>query len=342
MQEEMQNISQGDARLEARVEPKSKIGMQTYIGITENTLTAFHCREGGLLEFILSPSNLNTAYKRVKSNRGSGGVNRMSLDMLLDYLKERNHSIIRSIYDGKYKPNPVRRVEIPKSNGTKRPLGIPTVVDRVIQQAITQIIVPLYESQFSPSSYGFRPHRSAHDAIRKCGEYISSGYIFTVDMDLEKFFDTVNHSKLTEVLSRTVKDGRVISLIHKYLNAGVMLNGRAEATPLGVPQGGPLSPLLSNIMLNELDKELERRGHLFVRYADDLVIFCKSRKLAKRTYGHLIPFIEHKLFLKINKDKTKVAHIRDIKFLGFSFGRSNSKCQFYLSKETFKRLKMKV
>lgn len=342
MQEEMQNISKGDAQLETRVEPKPKIGMQTYMGITENTLTAFNCREGGLLEFILSPSNLNTAYKRVKSNKGSGGVDRMSVDMLLDYLTEHGQSIIRSIYDGKYKPTPVRRVEIPKSNGKKRQLGIPTVVDRVIQQAITQVLVPLYESQFSSSSYGFRPHRSAHDAIRKCGEYISNGYIFTVDMDLEKFFDTVSHSKLIEVLSRTVKDGRVISLIHKYLNAGVMLNGRMEATPLGVPQGGPLSPLLSNIMLNELDKELERRGHLFVRYADDLVIFCKSRKSAKRTYVHIIPFIENKLFLKINKDKTKVAHMRDIKFLGFSFGRSNGKCQFYLSKETLKRLKTKI
>ena len=338
----MQNISIGDAQLESGVEPTSKIGMQTYMGITENTLTTFTCRKDGLLEFILSPSNLNTAYKRVKSNKGSGGIDRMSVDMLLAYLKEHGHSIVRSIYDGTYKPNPVRRVAIPKSNGKKRELGIPTVVDRVIQQAITQVLVPLYEPQFSPCSYGFRPHRSAHDALRKCGEYISGGYIFTVDMDLEKFFDTVSHSKLIEVLSRTVKDGRVISLIHKYLNSGVMSGGKIEYTQLGVPQGGPLSPLLSNVMLNELDMELERRGHLFVRYADDLVIFCKSRKSAKRTYEHILPFIEKKLFLRINKDKTQVAHMRDIKFLGFSFGRSNGKCQFYLHKDTFRKLKTKI
>lgn len=299
-------------------------------------------RENGLLEFILSSSNLNAAYKRVQSNKGSGGIDHMSVDTLLGYLKEHGQSIIRSIYDGKYKPNPVQRVEIPKSNGKKRTLGIPTVVDRVIQQALTQVLSPLYEAQFSSTSYGFRPRRSAHDALCKCGEYISSGYIFTVDLDLEKFFDTVSHSKLIELLSRTIKDGRVISLIHKYLNAGVMLGDRFEATSVGVPQGGPLSPLLSNIMLNELDKELERRSHLFVRYADDLVIFCKSRKLAKRTYDHILPFIENKLFLNINKEKSKVAHMRDIKFLGFSFGRSNGKCQFYVHKETFKKLKTKI
>ena len=339
----MQNISNGDAQFAPWVEPTCKIGMQTCTGITETALTTFTCNKDGLLEFILSPSNLNTAYKRVKSNKGSGGIDRMSVEMLPDYLKEHGDSLIRPIYDGTYKPNPVRGVEIPKSNGKKRKLGIPTVVDRVIQQAITQVLSPLYESQFSPFSYGFRPHRSAHDALRKCGEYISSGYIFTVDMDLEKFFDTVSHSKLIEVLSRTVKDGRVISLIHKYLNSGVMSSGgKFEATLLGVPQGGPLSPLLSNVVLNELDKELARRGHLFVRYADDLVIFCKSRKLANRTYAHIIPFIEKKLFLRINKDKTQVAHMRDIKFLGFSFGRSNGQCQFYLHKDTFKKLKTKI
>jgi RNA-directed DNA polymerase len=342
MKEEMQNISKGDAQLAARVELKPKIGMQTYMGITENTLTPFKRRENGLLEFILSPANLNAAYKRVKSNKGSGGIDRMSVDMLLDYLKEHGQTIVQSIYNGKYKPNPVRRVEIPKSNGKKRGLGILTVVDRVIQQAISQVLIPFYEPQFSTTSYGFRPNRSAHDAICKCGEYISEGYIFTVDMDLEKFFDNVSHTKLIEVLSRTIKDGRVISLIHKYLNAGVMIGEKKEETPIGVPQGGPLSPLLSNIMLNELDKELERRGHLFVRYADDLVIFCKSRKSAKRTYEHIIPFIEKKLFLKINKEKTKVAHMRDIKFLGFSFGRSKGKCQYNLHRETFENMKTKI
>lgn len=331
MQEEMQNISKGDAQLEARVEPKPKIGMQTYMGITENTLTAFNCREGGLLEFILSPSNLNTAYKRVKSNKGSGGVDRMSVDMLLDYLTEHGQSIIRSIYDGKYKPNPVRRVEIPKSNGKKRQLGIPTVVDRVIQQAITQVLAPLYESLFSSSSYGFRPHRSAHDAIRKCGEYISNGYIFTVDMDLEKFFDTVIHSKLIEVLSRTVKDGRVISLIHKYLNAGVMLNGRMEATPLGVPQG-VIGPVLANLFLHyTFDKWMEKNFPRvpFERYADDTICHCHSLKQAEYMQAMI-----HQRFescrLRLNEEKTKIVYCKSSRqkecypnvtfdFLGFTF-----------------------
>jgi retron-type reverse transcriptase len=178
--------------------------------------------------------------------------------------------------------------------------------------------------------------------LLKCGEHISDGYVFTVDMDLEKFFDTVSHSKLIEKLSRTVKDGRVISLIHKYLNAGVMKGSIKEATPLGVPQGSPLSPLLGNIMLNELDRELERRGHRFVRYADDLVIFCKSRRSAGRTLDNLLPFIEKKLFLKVNMEKTKVACMRDIKFLSYAFGRSNGKCQFYIHRESIRKMKTMI
>lgn len=299
-----QNIDTLSDQLALRVEPDVMIGMQTFMGITENHLTAFKHEKGGLLEYILSPSNLNLAYKQVKSNKGSGGIDRMEVDDLLPYLLSHKDELISSIYDGKYHPNPVRRVEIPKSNGKKRNLGIPTVVDRLIQQAIFQVLQPLYEPQFSPTSYGFRPHRSAHDALLKCGEYISSGYVFTVDMDLEKFFDTVCQSKLIEVLSRTIKDGRVISLIHKYLNAGVISRGVFERTEVGMPQGGPLSPLLSNIMLNELDKELTRRGHRFVRYADDCMIFCKSRKSAERTLENITPFIEGKLFLKVNREKT--------------------------------------
>jgi group II intron reverse transcriptase/maturase len=219
------------------VELRAMIGMQTFIGITENGLTAIAHEGESLLEYILSPSNLNQAYKQVKRNKGSGGIDKMEVEELLPYLRQHKDELIQSIYAGKYHPNPVRRVEIPKSKGKTRGLGIPTVVERVIQQAISQILQPLYEPQFSRSSYGFRPHRSAHDALLKCGEYISDGYVFTVDMDLEKFFDTVSHSKLIEILSRTVKDGRVISLIHKYLNAGVMKGSVKEATPLGVPQG---------------------------------------------------------------------------------------------------------
>jgi group II intron reverse transcriptase/maturase len=198
-------------------------------------------------------------------------------------------------------------------------MDLPTVVDRVIQQATAQVLSPIYEKQFSKNSYGFRPKRNAHQALNKCRNYITDGYKYAVDMDLEKFFDTVNQSKLIEVLSRTVKDGRVVSLIHKYLNAGVVIRNKFEETEMGVPAGGPLSPLLSNIMLNELDKELEKRGHPFVRYADDLVIFCKSKRSAERTLANIVPYIENKLFLKVNREKTKVAYIREIKFLGYSF-----------------------
>ena len=337
-----QNIDTLSDQSALRVEPDVMIGMQTFMGITETHLTGFKHEKGGLLEYILSPSNLNLAYKQVKSNKGSGGIDRMEVDDLLPYLLCHKDKLIASINAGKYHPNPVRRVEIPKSNGKKRNLGIPTVVDRLIQQAISQVLQPLYEPQFSPTSYGFRPHRSAHDALLKCGEYISAGYVFTVDMDLEKFFDTVCHSKLIEILSHTIKDGRVISLIHKYLNSGVLIGGKKEDISVGVSQGGPLSPLLSNIMLNELDKELEKRGHLFVRYADDLVIFCKSRRSAQRTLDNLLPFIETKLFLKVNKDKTHVAYMRDIKFLSYAFGRRNGKCQFYIHVDSIKKMKIKI
>lgn len=237
--------------------------------ITENNLTSIEQAGYGLLEQILSPANLNAAFKRVKQNKGAGGIDEMEVESLKDYLIKEKDALIASIQDGKYRPNPVRRVEIPKENGKKRQLGIPTVVDRVVQQAITQVLSPIYEKQFSQSSYGFRPKRSAHQALRQCQRYITEGYKYAVDIDLEKFFDTVNQSKLVEVLSRTIKDGRVISLIHRYLQAGVVVANKFEQTAVGVPQGGPLSPLLSNIMLNELDKELERRGHRFVRYADD-------------------------------------------------------------------------
>jgi group II intron reverse transcriptase/maturase len=313
-----QKISKDTCHQESRAEPKGIDGGQTFMWITENKLTNTDRPKYGLLEQILSPSNLNRAFKRVRSNKGSGGTDKMEVESLKDYLVENKDQFIQTILDGKYRPNPVRRVEIPKEKGVRK-LGIPTVVDRVVQQAIAQVLSPIYEQQFSANSYGFRPGRNAHQALNKCRDYITNGYKYAVDMDLEKFFDTVNQSKLIEVLSRTVKDGRVISLIHKYLNAGVVVRNKFEETEMGVPQGGPLSPLLSNIMLNELDKELERRGHRFVRYADDLVIFCKSKRSADRTLGNIVPHIENKLFLKVNGEKTKVAYIREIKFLGYSF-----------------------
>ena len=251
--------------------------------------------------------------------------------------------IIQEIREGKYKPNPVRRVEIPKEiKGEFRKLGVPTVVDRVIQQAIAQELSPIYEEQFSENSFGFRPQKGAHGALRQCQKNVNDGYVYVVDMDLEKFFDTVCQSKLIEVLSRTIKDGRVISLIHKYLNAGVIANGMFERTEVGMPQGGPLSPLLSNVMLNELDKELERRGHRFVRYADDCMIFCKSRKSAERTLENIIPFIEGKLFLKVNRKKTKVAHISKVKYLGYSFYRYKGKCRFRVHPKSVAKMRNKI
>jgi len=337
-----QKISQDTLQVADRLETESKLEGQTYIGITENNFTNIERADYGLLEMILSPQNLNRAYKQVKSNKGSGGIDGLGVDDLLPYLYEHKEELLQSIANGTYQPNPVRRVEIPKEGGKKRQLGIPTVVDRVIQQAIAQILSPIYEPIFSDSSYGFRPGRSAHHALKQCQEYISSGYKYTVDMDLEKYFDTVSHSKLIEVLSQTITDGRVISLIHKYMNAGVIEKGKFVETVVGVPQGGPLSPLLSNIMLNELDKELDRRGHKYVRYADDCMILCKSKRAAQRTLSHIIPFIEEKLYLKVNKEKTIVAHVKDVKFLGHGFYINKGKGRLRVHPKIITKMKEKV
>ena len=295
-----------------------------------------------LLELIIRRENLNRAYRQVKKNRGSAGIDRMQVDELLPYLRENGDELIQQLREGKYKPNPVRRVEIPKEEkGKVRKLGIPTVVDRMVQQAIAQELVPLYEVQFSDNSFGFRPKRGTHDALKRCQKWADEGYVYVVSMDLAAYFDTVNHSKLIEVLSRTVKDGRVISLIHKYLNAGVMEDGGFQHTEEGVPQGGPLSPLLGNV-LNELDKELERRGHRFVRYADDCMIFCKSRKAAERTMGNIVPFITGKLFLKVNLEKTTVAHISRVKYLGYGFYRYKGKCRLRVHPKSVAKMRKKL
>lgn len=325
-----------------RTASEGYVGGQTFMWITENNPTDKNRVGYGLLEFILSPSNLNAAYLQVKGNKGAGGVDKMEVESLKDYLVCNRDALPTSILRGKYRPNPVRRVEIPKDNGQKRELGIPTVVDRVIQQAIAQVLTPLYEPQFSNHSYGFRPKRNAHQAVKKCRDYITEGYGHAVDLDLEKFFDKVNHNKLIEVLSRTVKDGRVVSLVHKYLNAGVEIGKSFEASEMGVPQGGPLSPLLSNIMLNELDKELESRGHKFVRYADDIVILCRSERSAERVMGSIIDFIEDKLYLRVNRGKSRVAPISKVKFLGYSFYKTKGGGKLRIHPKSVSRMKAKI
>lgn len=325
-----------------RTESEGYVGGQTFMWITENNLTDNNRLGYGLLEFILSPSNLNAAYKQVKRNKGVGGVDEMEVESLKDYLVENKDELITSILRGKYCPNPVLRVEIPKDNGQKRQLGIPTVVDRVVQQAIAQVLIPLYEPQFSEHSYGFRPRRNAHQALKKCRDYITEGYGYAVDLDLEKFFDKVNHSRLIEVLSGTVRDGRVVSLIHKYLNAGVQVGNSYESSELGVPQGGPLSPLLGNIMLNELDRELECRGHKFVRYADDMVILCRSRRSAERVMRSIILFIEDKLLLKVNREKSQTAPITKVKFLGYSFYKVKGEGRLRIHPKSVAKMKAKL
>ena len=324
-------------------EQKEYAEVSAHQRIAENNDIITDFQTDNLMERILHKDNLNKAYKKVKSNKGAGGIDGMSVDELPGFLKDNQRHLIQQIKDGKYKPNPFRRVEIPKeTKGEFRKLGVPTVVDRVFQQAITQVLSPIYEKQFSENSFGFRPNRGAHDALKQCQTNVNDGYVYVVDMDLEKFFDTVCQSKVIEVLSRTIKDGRVISLIHKYLNAGVISGGMFEKTEVGMPQGGPLSPLLSNIMLNEMDKELTRRGHRFVRYADDCMIFCKSIKGAERTLNNIMPYIEGKLFLKVNRTKTCVAHISKVKYLGYSFYRYKGKCRFRVHPKSVTKMKNKI
>ena len=324
-------------------EQKEYAEVSAHQRIAENNDIITDFQTDKLMEKILSNDNLNKAFKKVKSNKGAGGVDGMNVDELLSFLRDNGTQLKQQLMDGKYKPNPVRRVEIPKeTKGEFRKLGVPTVVDRVFQQAITQVLTPIYEEQFSENSYGFRPCRGAHDALKQCQTNVNDGYVYVVDMDLEKFFDTVCQSKLIEVLSQTIKDGRVIALIHKYLNAGVISRGIFERTEVGMPQGGPLSPLLSNIMLNELDKELTRRGHRYVRYADDCMIFCKSRKSAERTLKNITPFIERKLYLKVNREKTCVSHISKVKYLGYSFYKYRGKCRFRVHPKSVAKMKNKI
>ena len=295
-----------------------------------------------MLEKILSDENIKTAYKKVYANKGAGGVDGVTVDELEEYLKANLNSIRQQIRARTYKPQPVLRVEIPKPNGGVRKLGIPTVVDRVIEQAITQILTPIFEPIFSDSSYGFRPHRSCEQAIIKLLEYFNDGYVWIVDIDLEKFFDNVPQDKLMSYVGRVIHDGDTESLIRKYLKAGVMVRDRYEETNVGTPQGGNLSPLLSNIMLNELDRELESRGQRFTRYADDCVIVVKSRAAATRVMYSITGWIERKLGLKVNATKTHITPPSRLKYLGFGFWKDKNGWKARPHEDSVEKFKRKL
>ena len=297
-----------------------------------------------VIEKVLSKDNLNEAYLQVIRNKGASGIDKMTCEEVKDYLKENGNKLINQILNREYQPFPVRRVEIPKPNGGVRKLGVPTVVDRIIQQALVQVLTPIFEPTFSEYSYGFRPNRRCQNAIDRVLELINEGYEWIVDLDLEKFFDNVPHDKLIRIIDNVVKDSDITSLIMKYLKAGVMVNGSFEKTDVGTPQGGNLSPLLSNIYLTLLDKELENRGLHFARYADDCVIFIRTENSAKRVIHTITNFIENKLKLKVNATKTHITRPSNLKYLGFSFYKDN-KDNLWKSKphkESFKRLFLKL
>ncbi len=295
-----------------------------------------------LLDEILSRENMNLAYKKVKANKGASGIDDVSVDEVYDYIKQNWKRIEEKIQKRKYRPQPVLRVEIPKPNGDIRKLGIPTVMDRIIEQAVVQAITPIVEPHFSEFSYGFRPGRRAQQAVIKLLEYLNDGYTYIVDIDLENFFDNVNHDKLMTLVHKIINDPDTESLIAKYLKAGAMVKGKYEDTVLGTPQGGNLSPILSNIMLNELDKELESRGLHFVRYADDCIIAVGSSAAANRVMHTITKWIERKLGLKVNMTKTKVTKPSNLKDLGFGFVKMGDKWECRPHKDSLDKFKRKL
>ena len=300
---------------------------------------------GDLMGQILDRGNLNKAYLKVKSNKGAPGIDGMSVEEALPWLKEHRKELLESIRGGWYKPNPVRRKEIPKPDGGVRKLGIPTVIDRIVQQAIAQVLTPIFEEQFIGNSYGYRPNKSAQMAIEKVREYADEGYKYAVQIDLSKYFDTLNHAMLINLLRRTIKDEGVIQLIKKYLKSGVMEDGVCVKTEEGSPQGGPMSPLLANIYLNEFDHEFEGRGVKVIRYADDIVLLAKSQRAAERLLETSTRYLEEKLKLTVNKEKSRsvsVAAIRNFKFLGFALGRSRRGYFIRAHAKSLKKAKQKL
>ncbi len=295
-----------------------------------------------LWEAIWERQNLSTALKRVESNRGAPGVDGIRVEALRPYLKDHWLEVRQVLESGRYRPSPLRRVKIPKPGGGVRELGIPTVLDRLLQQAIAQELTPLFELRFSPHSYGFRPGRSAHDAVRQAQKYVQEGYDWVVDIDLERFFDRVNHDMLMARVARVVRDKRVLKLIRAYLESGVMIQGVVITTEVGTPQGGPLSPLLANILLDDLDQELEKRGHKFVRYADDCNIYVRSRRAGERVMKSVSRFLEQKLKLKVNPKKSRVEKAQRVKFLGFSFYWRHGEVRIRVDRQALKRFRAKM
>jgi len=294
-----------------------------------------------MLEEVLDRRNIERALKQVMRNKGTGGVDGMQTEDLRAYLNDNWQSLRADILSGSYKPSVVRKVEIPKPNGGKRMLGIPTVLDRLLQQAISQWLTPKYEEQFSKHSYGFRPNKNAHQAVLQAQVYVKEGKEWVVELDLEKFFDKVNHDRLMNVLSRTVKNKPTLKLIRSYLTSGILEGGTVSQRTEGTPQGSPLSPLLSNIVLDELDKELERRGHSYVRYADDCSIYVKSEAAAKRVAESMIQYIEGKLLLKVNREKTKLSRPNESTLLGFTFLKTKSGWEIWIADKSIGRIKEK-
>src|SRR5690554_7723378 len=292
-----------------------------------------------LTSLVLSHDNIKEAYKQVKRNKGVSGIDQMPTTGFAEWYSQHAETLLNELYNGRYQPQGVKQVEIPKPNGGKRKLGIPTVTDRIIQQAISQVLNPIYERKFSDHSYGFRPNRNAHQALKKGSEYVSEGRLIVVDMDLKTFFDVVNHDRLMYLLSTTIGDKTLLSLIRKYLQSGILIDGVVSQRTEGTPQGSPLSPLLSNIVLDELDKELERRGHKFVRYADNCNIYVRSQTAGERVMESITVFIESKLKLLVTKDKSQVCEVNQTKFLGYTIQKHG---HLTIAEKSIERFKEKV
>lgn len=328
--------------VEVELQGKSKVPSNSMVLPNRESVNDGTFDTSRLLEEVLERNNMLLALKRVISNKGSHGVDGMKTDELREHIKKHWHTIKTKLLETKYNPSPVRRVEIPKADGGVRLLGIPTVQDRLIQQAIAQILSRIYEPSFSDNSFGFRPQRGARNAIMKSKEYINQGNGWVIDMDLEKFFDKVNHDILMSKLEKKIHDKRLLSLIRKYLKSGILINGVSVRSEEGTPQGGPLSPLLANIMLDELDKELEKRGHKFCRYADDNNVYVKSKRAGIRVMESMTNLIENKLKLKVNKNKSAVDFVSRRKFLGFSFYFSKSGAEIRIHEKSIRKFKEKI